>query len=886
MVGSAQPRVEDARLLSGQGCFVDDLYVPGLKHAAFVRSSLAHARIVSVDVEQARRLPGVVGVLTGADLVRLTNAFAGPLVMKHLVHPTFYALATELVRHVGDPIAIVVAQSRAIAEDACEQVVVDYEPLVALADTASAMASGAPQVWPAVRGNILRHAIDDSGDVDGAFRKADRVVTERFDLHRQANQPMETRGIVAEWDERTARMIVHSNTQNSHLLKWVLAMLTNRSSSGSWARAACREPARLRAVARGARKFARTRPGLGAVAKTSMPILARQAAVNPGWLRELVRAAGALVVLPAHAVPEVRTYDIGGAFGCKSVVPREDVAVVVAAREFGCSVKWMEDRNEHLIVGGHARDESAVVEMAITNDGTILGAKVRLVIDAGAYPAHPFGPPVFAKIAQTIFPGPYRIGALRFETTIVATNKATYVAYRGPWAVETFVRERMVDLVARTVGRPAYDVRQANMYGVEELPVEMVTGPVLDVRMSARATLERAVVLADVAAWPDIQRAAQAENRLVGLGFATFIEPAPGPPGFLDHIAAGFSSMTGPEPVVVTLDDEGCFGIRTQQVPHGQGHETTLAQVAADQLGVPIESVRVYFGDTRITPFSLLGTSGSRGAARAGGAVYQGAAEMRRRIHSIAAELLAVAPDQVTMTDGRLGAAARPDRTVTLAQVAAEARRRGWGQGAAALRLRSSWDGGPGGWAQATHACWVEIDRDIGAVQISRYVVVEDSGTLINPAIVDGQIRGGVAQGIGAVFFERTIYDEAAQIQSGTFAQYLLPTSSEIPDLEIHHLQTPTDVVANYRGAGEGGMICAPAAITNAIEDALAHLGVRITEQHLPPTRILQLTSALPAPARLKDLPAVPSRAGGAWGRTIRTGACASRLRRPRAWFR
>jgi carbon-monoxide dehydrogenase large subunit len=294
------------------------------------------------------------------------------------------------------------------------------------------------------------------------------------------------------------------------------------------------------------------------------------------------------------------------------------------------------------------------------------------------------------------------------------------------------------------------------------------------------------------------------------------------------------------------LEEDGSVSVLTQQMPHGQGHETTLAQVAADELGVAVEQVRVRFGDTAITPFGLMGTGGSRSAAMAGGAVEVGARALRERILDITAELLEAARDDLLITDGAVHVLGSPAFSVSFAALAAEVVRSGAERPPGeAIRTAAEWDGGEGGWAQATHVCWVEVDVHTGRVHIPRYVVVEDCGELINPQIVDGQIAGGVAQGIGAVLYEKTVYDADAQNQTGTFMDYLLPTAMEIPEIEIHHVETPSAIAANYRGVGEGGMIAAPAAVTNAIEDALAHLGVRITEQHLPPTRILELAGVI-----------------------------------------
>jgi carbon-monoxide dehydrogenase large subunit len=352
--------------------------------------------------------------------------------------------------------------------------------------------------------------------------------------------------------------------------------------------------------------------------------------------------------------------------------------------------------------------------------------------------------------------------------------------------------------------------------------------------------------VAGVTGWDAVQQKARTEGRVLGLGLATFIEAAPGPPGYFNFAVPGFASMIAAEPAYTVLETDGSVTIITPQVPHGQGHETTLAQVAADELGVPVEAVRVCYGDSSMTPFSLTGTGGSRSAAMAGGVVAVGARELRGRILDLAAELLEAHPDDLVIEGGAVHVVGSPTIGVSFASVAAEAVNRGSPAAKGeAIRVSSEWDGGDGGWTQATHVCFVEVDLDTGQVAIQRYVVVEDCGELINPAIVDGQIRGGIAQGIGAVLYEKAFYDESAQFQASTFMDYLIPTMMEIPEIEIHHIQTPSSVESNYRGVGEGGMILAPAAITNAIENALAHLGVRITDQYLPPTRILELAGVI-----------------------------------------
>jgi carbon-monoxide dehydrogenase large subunit len=863
-VGHRVARVEDPRLLTGRGKYVDDVTVPGMLHAHFVRSPFAHALIKAVDVAAARRHPGVVAVYTGADMQALTHPFMGFLPLPDLYHPLYFALAVDRVRVVGDPVVLIVAESRYVAEDAAQLVVVDYEELAPIATIEHSLDASRPAIWPGPHGNVIQRDRRNYGDVDAAFRNADRVVRERFVQHRYSNQPMETRGCLAEIDPVAGTVQYHSATQNTHLMKWSLAALTGRQPVWQSLRDIARQRERMAALLQRAKAMAAANKA-AAGAKADPPTHPHlieepigeglEAPASPGkammqtFLREPVRLvylARMLLGLLARdpvTVPRVTAQDVGGAFGVKVLPTREDVAVLAAAVDLGRSVKWIEDRNEHLLIAGQAREETLDVEAALRDDGTLLGLRVDMTMDQGAYPAFPFSAAMYPLLIRTMLPGPYRVPALGFTTTLTASNKATYVAYRGPWAVETWVRERMLDLAARELGIGRDEIRLRNIIGPDELPRKMVTGPTLDVRMSARTTLERALAIADLEHWPEQQAAARAEGHCLGLGFATFIEAAPGPPDFQDSIMpGGGGGLMAGEPARTVLERDGNVSVFTQQMPHGQGHETTLAQVAADELGVPIEQVHVRYGDTAITPFGLAGTGGSRSAPMAGGAVTYSARALKEQVLDIAADLLEAPRDDLVVDDGAIHVAGVPSVAVSYADVAAA-------RPGEQLQGDANFDGAEGGWAQATHVCWVDVDLETGRVRIDRYVAVEDCGELINPNVVDGQVSGGVVQGIGAVLYERSTYDDQANFQAGTFMDYLLPTAAEVPEIEIHHVETPTDIEINYRGVGEGGMIVAPAALTNAIEDALAHLGVRITEQHLPPARILELAGVITADA-------------------------------------
>lgn len=767
-VGTPVQRTEDPRILTGRGRYVDDVDLPGMLHAAFARSPFPHARITSIDTGAARALPGVVAVYTGADLAaRLQPGPYGIQMLMGSDRPAYSALATDKVRLVGDPYALVVADSRYVAEDAVELIEVDFEDLPAVASMAEALDPSRPPIFEDLGSNVLESAVLRTyGDVDGAFAAADRVVRATIAQHRHQNVPMETRGSVASYDPATQSLEVWIATQGVANVQSVLA------------------------------------------GRLGMPA-------------ERVR---------------VRAQDVGGSFGLKVAAGREDVAVAAASRELGRPVKWIEDRSENLTASGQAREESFDVEAAVTDQGDILGLRVKMVVDTGAYPGMGAALPF---IVRDLFPGPYRIGALSFEHTVVVTNKATYVAYRGPWAAETFVRERLVDLVAGELGMEPIDVRRRNVVVRGEEPTHMVTGPSL-AGVTAGESIEEIAAAIDLGAFRRRQQAARAQGRHLGIGLATYIEAAPG-------VRQGDQPL-GAEQLRMELADDGAVVVYTGQMPHGQSHETTTAQIVADQMGVRYEDVRVVVGDTDLVPAGM--TGGSRAATMLGGASLTTARALRAKVVDVAAHVLEASPEDLEIVDGRVSVRGVPASAVPLAEVVTAAREPGrLPEGVDGdLRVEQTYDGGAGGWSGGTHCAIVEVDVGTGLVRIERYVVAEDCGEVINPAVVDGQVRGGVAQGIGAVLLERSAYDEYGNYLSATFMDYLLPTTTEVPRIEIRHLQTvPLDPDVNFRGVGEGGMIVAPATLCNAIEDALAPFGARIHEQHLPPSRLLEIAGIVPA---------------------------------------
>jgi aerobic carbon-monoxide dehydrogenase large subunit len=772
--GTSVKRSEDPRILTGGGHYIGDLKLPGMLHAAFVRSPMAHARVVNVDASAARELPGVVAVLTGADVEAVT--VPGPDPMFAMMggggpSPAYSLLATDKVRLVGDPVAIVVAESRSLAEDGCELVEVDYEDLTPVVDAAFALDPASPPVFADLGDNIIGpHRRAEHGDVAGVFAGADRVAEFHIDVHRHQNVPMEGRGVVADYDADAGTMTFHAATQGVHI----------------------------------------TRMGV-----------ASRLGLTPDKVHVL---AG----------------DIGGSFGLKMGASREELAVAAASRAVGRPVKWIEDRGENLTASGQAREESFDVRAAVSDGGDLLGLDVAMVLDNGAYPVMA---PLVPTIIEAMMPGPYKLAAFGFEATSVITNKASYIAYRGPWASETFVRERVLDLIARDLGLDPLEIRLRNAAPRTDPPLHMITGRPL-VGVTTKESLERLTEMVDIPAFRRRQAEERTKGRYLGLGVATFIEGAPGPrmPG---QESAG---VMGLEHMRLRLAKDGFVELFTGQMPHGQSHQTTLAQIAADEFGVPFEQVRVVVGDTDTVPFGM--TGGSRSATMTGGVALHGARQLKAKVLDFASALMEASARDLEIEDGRVFVRGDPDSGISVADVAdraaasAAAAQAGAAEpdDAANLEVQAAFDGGESGWSGGSHLAIVEVDAETGLVTIERYVAAEDCGALINPAVVEGQIRGGIAQGIGAVLLERSAYDADGNFQSATFMDYLLPTACDVPRIEIAHLETvPLDADVNFRGVGEGGMIVAPPTLVSAIEDALAPFGVRITEQHLPPSRILEL---------------------------------------------
>ena len=775
LTGTSVQRVEDPRLLTGRGRFVDDIALPGMLHACFVRSPHAHARIVSIDTAAAVAHPGVHLVLSDADLRDevgdlTANGSAGLFVA------TYTALARNVVRLVGEPVAIVVAESRHIAEDAAALVHVEYERLDAVADMDSAMAPDAPLLYPEHGSNVIYRTEHRYGNTAAAFARAAHVVRETFTQHRQTNVPMECRGGVADFSPATRMLEYHVSHQAPHAMRFTLSTTLRH---------------------------------------------------------------------PTHLL-RVRCGDIGGSFGQKGGIGREDIALCAAARRVGRPVKWIEDRSENLMVAGHAREERLDVEAAIDAEGHLLGLRVRMVMDTGAYPQLGFPASGYTNVVRSLLPGAYRLEHYDFEAVAVTTNKATYVPYRGPWEVETWVRERLLDVLARTAAIDPVELRLRNLWTGAELPRASVTGVEL-IRFAQREMLLEARDHVGYDAFRAEQVEARAAGRYLGIGFANFIEPAPFMPSLIKAIGFMAAPRT-PQEAHIRVEPDGTLTLFTSQQPHGQGHETTLAQLVADEVGVPMSSVRVVHGDTQVTPFNFVGTGGSRAATLASGAVMGASRQVRERILRLAAELWEIDAADLDLVDGHVVANGVPSRRMPMAMAGVLAYTRPGlanADGSLGIDEHHAYISGEGTWSQSTHCCVVEVDPETGRVRIVRYLVVEDCGRMINPAVVDGQVRGGVVQGIGGVLFEHAAYGPDGRFLSDSLSTYLLPTANDVPHIEVFHHHSDPDDPVPFRGVGEGGAIGAPAALTNAIEDALLPFGAKIREQYLPPHRILELAGLI-----------------------------------------
>ncbi|BBY85050.1 xanthine dehydrogenase family protein molybdopterin-binding subunit [Mycolicibacterium tokaiense] len=771
--GRALPRLEDPAIVRGWGRYVGDIAALNQRcaHVRFIRSTVASGRIVSVTAAAGVQL------FTAADLTGVAPIRAA------LQRPDFVAvgtpiLATDVVRFVGDPIAFVVAESEAAAEDAAELVDVEIEPLPPVLSAVQALTEGAPVVHNSVpedHPNAPNTVVDGRITTPGAeeaFAAADAIVGVRVSSGRQSAMPLEARAAHAAYDPGTGRSTLHATLQMPHV----------------------------------------TRTGI---------------ADCLGMAEDDLR-----VVAP----------DVGGGFGAKMTLAREDVALVWASRHLRRDLAWIETREENFLASWHSREQVYDIEGAFTADGVLLALRGDLICDVGAYCCYPVTWAVEPLMALAELPGPYKVGEYDVRSRAVVTNKCPIAPYRGvSRPMQVLAMERLMDRAAAQLDFGKVEIRDRNL--VSEFPHRAPTGLVLDLA-SHRETLSTAAQLADLEDFALRQARAREQGRYLGIGFSCFAERTGyGTPAFaarsrpfgLDSSRSAPVITPGFERVILTMDPSGGLTLRIGASPHGQGLKTSLAQVVCDELGMRPEQVRVIASDTDATPYGW-GSFASRAMVIAGGASLIAARDLAERIRGLAADRLGGLPDDIVLDNGKARLSGS-DRAVDLAVIARDTYHSSHlipDKGEAALESIGTYD--PSGtFANACHVAEVEVNPLTGHVEITRFLVAEDAGRLINPAIVDGQIHGGVVQGIANALFEELIYDDRGVLVTTSLMDFLPPTIAEVPDIEIAHIYTMSPAsLTGAKGVGEGGTIGAPAAIANAISDALSPLGVEVF--HLPAT--------------------------------------------------
>ena len=753
-------RVEDAALVSGRGRFLGDVALPGTLAAAFVRSPHAHARVLEVDVSAAIAQRGVVAALSGRDLAHETKP-----IRVRMTHPGYRptewpVLAPSTVRFVGEPVAVVVATDRYLAEDAAEGVVVSYEPLTAVPGIDAALDPRRPRVHEHLVDNVLFRFEGRTGDVDACFANAAVTIEETFRHDRCVAAPMEGRGALA-IPEDGGGVTLWSSTQIPHLVRTAVAEC------------------------------------LG---------------------------------LPETRV-RVITPDVGGGFGVKMHLYPEEVAVAILARRLGRPVKWVEDRRENLLAAAHARDQVVHAAVAADASGKVLAMKATCLCDVGAYSLYPMSASLDAITAAPLIPGPYDIQAYAFEAVAIATNKSPQGAYRGVgWVMATFVRERLLDMLAARLDLDPLEIRRRNI--ITRVPYTTASGMVID-GGDYHATVDR---LAEVSDYETLKKEVGISGHAAwrGIGLCVYAEPTA--TGSRTYRQRGVVDVPGFDAATIRLDPTGVVHVYVSAVSQGQGHATTFAQVAADCVRVPLEHIRVVQGDTAVCPKGS-GTFGSRSLVVSGGALVVAAERLREEILRIAARLLEVSPADLVDTEGGVIVRGSPGSFVSLRQIArAAADEAGSPEG---LTATAEYDPSMPTVANGAHLALVEVDPETYQVKLLRHIVVDDCGRIVNRAIVEGQVRGGIAQGIGETLLEAMVYDEDGQPLTASFMDYLVPTAMEIPEIVIEHVETRSPISpTGSRGIGEGGTLGAVGAIANAVANALAPLGVSVRALPLSVVRL------------------------------------------------
>jgi carbon-monoxide dehydrogenase large subunit len=773
VIGQRIKRNEDPRLLTGQALFVDDVQMPGMLHVAFLRSDYAHARLLSIDVSAARERPGVVGVYTaqdlGSDWKRAPALVSPPPTIKDIVFHsrTQVPLVKDKVRHAGEPLAMVVAESRYVAEDAVEDILVDLEPLPAVIDMEQALEPGSPLVHDDLESNLAAHLVQKKGDYGAARAQADLVIERRIVIDRCVAAAMENRGIVANWEPRSQQLTLWDTTQAPIPIRNGLAAMFGLS------------------------------------------------------------AAQVRVIAPF----------VGGGFGPKIMMYYpEEVLLTWATLKLGRPLKWIEDRRENFFATTMERSQVHDAEIALTKEGRILGIRHSFLHDTGAY--DPYGLTIPLN-TQSHAMGSYDVANYYSDMKVVFTNRTIVTPVRGAGRPQgIFLVERLLDLAARQLGIDPVEIRRRNLIPPDAFPVhqgiiDQAFAELIFDSGNYQATLEKAAALIGYEKFvQEEQPRLRAEGRHVGIGLVSFVE----------------TTGVGPyEGARVTVETDGRVGVATGVGTQGQGHFTSFAQIVAEQLGIDVRDVRLVTGDTSEFHWGT-GTFASRGAVVAANAINAAALSVRKKILRQASKALDTPEEELELVDGHVRVADLPERSISLGELAVQANPlRGAVEPGTEPGLESTDYYGPqyGATANGAHAMIVEVDPETMMIDIKRYVAVEDCGTMLNPLILEGQVHGGVALGIGNSYYEKLVYDENGQLLNASLADYLIPSATEVPRIEVGHEETRSPLnPLGSKGAGEAGTIPVPALFAQALENALYEYDIEILEMPMSPNRLFELVSA------------------------------------------
>ncbi|WP_441244461.1 xanthine dehydrogenase family protein molybdopterin-binding subunit [Tardiphaga sp. 768_D3_N2_1] len=772
-IGRSVPRPNAKRLLAGRGRYVTDITLPRMLYVAYVRSPYAHARIVSIDAQAAREMPGVRLIATGADLAKLCTPWVGTMDhFKGMKSPPQLPLPIDKVVWSGQAVVAVVADTRALAEDAAEAVYIEFDELPAVVDIDAARAADAPLIAPELGSNVCFHGKIDTGGVDDIFAGAAHVVEEEFHFGRHTAVTMEPRAIIADYDASQGQLTVHHATQTPYQFQDIYAR-------------------------------------------------------HYGLPESRVR-----VVAP----------DIGGSFGMKLHMYHEDMAVVGLSMMLGRPVKYVADRIESFVSDIHARDHRVRARMAANADGNILAMDVEDVTGIGAFSAYPRTSVVEGNQVYRLMGAPYTFRNYRADLQVVFQNKVQMSQYRAVGhPVACTVTERLVDMIADKTAQDVFDIRSRNMILDDAYPCTSPTGYQFEA-LSHHACLAKLKAMMDY----DRLRAEQAELRAKGIhrgiGIATFVEITNPGPAFYGVGGARISSQDG---AIVKITPAGDVHCSISVTELGQGTETIIGQIVAEHLGVDRDRIKVMTGDTDTTPHGGA-TYACRGAGIGGETALQAARKLKANVLAVAAAILQDEPDKLDIHSGWIVDAATAQQRMELSEIARIAYFRSdtlppGTQAQLTVAHHYAPQGYPFAFTNGVQGCHLELDVETGLVKILKLWVVEDCGRVINPLLVDEQIRGGVVQGLGAAFFEECVYGESGQLTNGSLADYLVPMAVEMPDIEVGHVETPTmDTQLGAKGVGEAGTAAASAAAMNAVNDAMRPFGGTVAQVPMTPARILK----------------------------------------------